>query len=364
MASKSPIDFAPFSNLPALDGIRAVAVLSVMVFHLGTFVPEFGPLLGGGFLGVDIFFVLSGFLITCVLINEFSRTSTISLKYFYIRRVFRLVPAFWAYIIVLFLFGRFVLSAGEISATFGGWNVVFALTYLTNWRIALAGPIGHFNHTWSLSIEEQFYLLWPPVLIMLLRSQWGKLRVVAVLGCLIAIIAAFRLWRANNGAAFGELYFTTESRIDSLLTGCLAGFLFMSASIRSRLSESKHFVYLAGLAVVVDAFLLYSARELEIFRWQLLVFEISTAVVILWVSTQPQGLPSRVLSTDSMRFVGRVSYALYLWHPVAYRIAYDFVPDLSVQIPAALTFAFGAAIASYYLIELPFLRLKKSFERN
>lgn len=361
MRQSAPNDVKAFQTVPALDGVRAIAVILVMIYHLAEILPNHQPPLDGGFLGVDIFFVLSGFLITCVLLSEWQRTDTISLKSFYIRRICRLVPAYWLFVGVLFIAGRYVLTPLETDVTYGYGNFVSALTYITNWNSAFGSTSGHLNHTWSLAIEEQFYLLWPPCLILLLRRRRSMWQTVSVLAVAIIAVAAFRVWRADHGAVLSELYYATESRIDSLLSGCLAAFLFMSPTIRSRLIGSRHFTYLAWLALATGVFLVCWVREWEIetYRSYLLVFELSAATCILWCATHERSWSGRILSLWPIRFIGKISYGLYLWHWFSYRLGMDLFTDTSLQLATGVAMTFAIAASSYYFLELRFLKLKE-----
>ena len=154
---------------PALDGLRGVAILAVLAVHTSHL---FGwSMLKGGSIGVDIFFVLSGFLITSILLNEWNNKGSISLRKFYLRRCLRLVPALLLLVVVVHLTANFLLSPEEAAQT--RFATPFALVYATDFVIAFAPNIqlGALKHTWSLAMEEQFYLLWPPLLILLLKLE-------------------------------------------------------------------------------------------------------------------------------------------------------------------------------------------------
>jgi len=193
-----------FTYTPALDGMRAIAVLSVMVYHSAMFFPS-GEQLTGGFLGVDIFFVLSGFLITSVLLNEYGKDGSISLTKFYIRRVLRLVPAFWLFLLVLFIMGRWLLVPEQAEIIYQNNRFLIALTYLTNWASAYGPHAGHLNHAWSLAIEEQFYILWPTFLWIAIRRNWSPKSIVRILAVLIFVVIAFRAHRASIGTSIETL---------------------------------------------------------------------------------------------------------------------------------------------------------------
>ncbi len=200
-----------------LDGIRALAFAFVFLVHT---MPVHFP---GGFVGVDIFFVLSGYLITKILYAEFESTGRIDLRNFYVRRTLRLMPAFlvmlFAYVLLVF-----INSLHNHSGQFLRENILAALTsalYVMNWTQAFhLGPSGSLIHTWSLATEEQFYLIWPLTLICVIRTTKRKEEWKAI-GLLISMSAAWQLFWVSHGASVDRLYFGFDMRLITLLTGCL-----------------------------------------------------------------------------------------------------------------------------------------------
>ncbi|MCM3926303.1 acyltransferase, partial [Frankia sp. AiPs1] len=199
---------------PALDGVRALAVLCVLVFHMDS--------LPGGYLGVDVFFVLSGFLITGQLLAERDRTGGVSLGRFYLRRAYRLLPAFWVLALVgltaVVLLG--IGTAGERSEFLD--SLAASALYVNNYFqvVRQSTGAGWLGHTWSLSLEEQFYLLWPLVLVALCRWPWVARRLPVVL---LGGAAGVALWRnalVTSGAPGTRTYFALDTRADALLVGC------------------------------------------------------------------------------------------------------------------------------------------------
>lgn len=363
--SRSIPDTREFTHDPALDGLRGIAVLAVMFHHLGIFVPERRPWIPGGFLGVDIFFVLSGFLITAVLLREYSKIGTISLRRFYLRRVFRLVPAYWLFLGVLFFFGWLLLSAGESSVIYSDHAFLNAFAYVTNWNSAYGSTAGNLNHTWSLAIEEQFYLIWPLFLSFTLFRKWRPAAIVMTTLGVIVIIGFVRVARADAGTPIQVLYYSTESRIDSLLIGCVAGLIYMWQLIPQRVFRSMPFAVLTGLSIMMLAFIMvgYGYEDIETYRIFLPLFAISTAATILWISeTNASGPLGLVLKIRPLRWTGKISYGLYLWHYLAYEVGREVFRDTSLQMILGCILAFSFAATSYYLIEKRFLKLKKRFE--
>src|SRR6266850_221126 len=204
-------------RLPTLDGLRGVAVLSVMAFHAGSGVIK------GGHLGVDLFFVLSGFLITSLLLREQQRNGFISLRLFYVRRALRLLPALLLVILSCLIYEKAIVSSSPWAEVPKG--AFYSLFYSSNWYQALngMGTLGVLSHTWSLSIEEQFYILWPPAISLLLWQGCKRTYVLLFVGAGTAAVAVHRamLWR--GGATFERVYAGFDTRADSVLIGCLVG---------------------------------------------------------------------------------------------------------------------------------------------
>jgi len=183
-ADSDPASSQPFrlGYRPALDGIRGAAVLAVMLFHFGA------PFDQGGFLGVDAFFVLSGFLITALLIEEWSRTGGIAFRRFYTRRALRLLPALFAMLLLVTVVVALIAPRDVQEATWRG--TVVTLLYAANWqKVFSSQSVGLLGHTWSLSIEEQFYVLWPPLLLLLLRHRLS-LHWLTLVAAVLAVASA------------------------------------------------------------------------------------------------------------------------------------------------------------------------------
>jgi peptidoglycan/LPS O-acetylase OafA/YrhL len=200
--------------VPELDGIRGFAILAVIMYHAHV------PFFRGGFIGVDIFFVLSGFLITSLLVREFNSRQHIDLKNFYVRRILRLVPA-----LVVFLASFASISMLMLDADKARSNIIdtlIALFYVTNWSWAFhIHPPEFLAHTWSLAIEEQFYFIWPVLLITLLRLARSHMNVIFSVILLLLSSWLTRIFLAVGGASLDRLYNGLDTRGDELLVGCL-----------------------------------------------------------------------------------------------------------------------------------------------
>jgi len=303
-------------RIPALDGLRGVAILAVVLCHTYN--------LQGGFYGVDLFFVLSGFLITSLLLEEREKSGRVSLRAFYIRRVRRLGPA--AVVVALLMLPLM------------GWKLtVEAALYASNFVRAFAHPdplvSKPLDHFWSLAAEEQFYLLWPPILVVLLARGRGRRIGYALLG-LFALLVVYRGALAAGGASSHRLYFAPDTHADGLVLGCALAFLRRPVN-----------TVLAAVAAAVAAVLIVLgqvSRPWEVFGQP--AFELSAAVLVLAAVTP--GPPARLLSFRPLVWLGLISYSLYLWHR----------PTLSISSnpTGALVLALMFAILSYRFIERPF----------
>jgi peptidoglycan/LPS O-acetylase OafA/YrhL len=351
-----------------LDGLRGVAILLVLGCHLG--------LLPGGFLGVDVFFVLSGFLITSLLLEEWQSTGNIRLKQFYLRRALRLLPA----IIVLLVFcGLSILwlpSARERWARCR--EIAVAACYLSNWPMLHHTEMPILGHTWSLSVEEQFYLLWPVLLCGMLRLRLPRRWVLLLVCCGIGASAVQRLellhWYQSHGtnriAILFRLYRGLDTRADALLSGCLLGLL----AAGDLLPKSRRLIrWMGAVSLIFLIYLGYLARYSNLydpsFYYGLFTaVALLTTIVLARLLSAPAPLATRILESAPLVGTGRISYALYLYHaPIFYALIVGYLilglPTNSNWGYAALSFlalglSYLAAVLSYYLIERPCLRLK------
>ena len=213
--------------VPALDGLRALAVMLVLAAHLGI------PFMHGGVIGVDLFFVLSGFLITGLLLEEQERNGQIHYPAFYARRALRLFPAL---VLLLPLVGIAAHLSPEIDKATGDLTtggIPWVLLYLANWPRATGTQLGLFGHTWSLAIEEQFYLLWPAALFLLVRKRTDYPRALVVSLSVAALVAVHRAVEWLQGAGIDRVANGTDMRADALLIGCATA-LALHAGFRPR----------------------------------------------------------------------------------------------------------------------------------
>lgn len=347
--------------LPELDGLRAIAVLLVFGFHV------VGPFyyLPNGWLGVDVFFVLSGFLITSLLVAEHQRNGRVDLRSFYIRRALRLVPAL---LVLLVLTNLFAAVAGEFSASMVAWDSLAAATYVSNWVYAVdALPRMYLQHTWSLAVEEQYYLLWAGAVAVLLarRVSAGTLaRAAIAVGTLSLLWRVALLWPLDQ--SYARAYFGFDARLDGLLLGSALGavvhtgsFHRLTAGFASRSSTGFLAVSLGLLAIL--ARFGFGSDELDLVL-VVAVVNIITAAMIVAVVTTPDNPVRRLLAHPVAVAVGRISYGVYLFHILAISVVRRYLdPPAEVLSVGALILTLVVATLSYRLVEAPALQLKERF---
>jgi peptidoglycan/LPS O-acetylase OafA/YrhL len=349
----------PLGYQPALDGLRAVAVLAVFGFHAAP------ARLPGGYVGVDLFFVLSGFLITTLLLEEKDRTKRVALAAFYVRRALRLLPA-----LVVFL-ACYVVCYGLQT---GDWPFALAsagvaIVYLSNWVRALGlSGLGWVGHTWSLSNEEQFYLLWPPLLLLLGYFLRSKAAVLLAVAAAAFGVMAYRALGALNGWPPARLYDALDTRADGLLIGCCLAFIY-NRNVLGRCPRLKRLVGGAGALSLVGlvAFCLFGLARLApvMLSYGYALASLAAGLVVMALASEAPGARGLacLLRLPPLVWVGKVSYGVYLWHSLAIYSLKESLPGLSpwLSLPLALAATLAVAGLSFALVERPFLRLKKRF---
>ncbi len=338
MSENAPGSTTHLERVKALDGLRAIAVCAVLIYHTGQ-----GRMIGG-WAGVDIFFVLSGFLITSNLLREYATTGSTQLGRFYLRRFLRLTPALWALLFAVWI-AHLVLRDSEPF----GYMILLSATYTMNWAQAFDLTSGNdLAHIWSLCIEEQFYVLWPALFVLLPKER----QVPYLVTCIIAIIG-WRGYLCLSGAINDRTYTGFDTHSDGLLIGCCLAFL-----------PSTRSLWLAGwracIPFVIVAAVMLFMRDTWMIKEAvgLTVVALLSAWIILIILQDNTW--SRVLSSKLFIFIGKISYSLYLWH---YPIIILFKPKFThFATPLVVSLSFIAAIGSYYLVERPSLILKNRFE--
>lgn len=321
---------------PGLDGLRGVAVLAVMLYHFDAT----HRWLPGGSLGVDIFFVLSGFLITTLLLEERGQSGGVSLLRFYQRRARRLLPALFFFLAAFTLITLATNQPGKehLPVTLGA-----GMFYVFNWVDDFGGAVAPgAGHLWSLSVEEQFYLVWPVVFILALRA--GPRALLAVSVIVFAVAASLPAW---FGRGYGEMYSGTDFRSQQLMAGAILAQLVFFGAVSPSIVSRNLFRALFSLAVAFFciAALYMSDRSQFLYAGMYTVAAVAGSIVVCASVYSP----SRVLTNAVMRYIGARSYALYLWH---HAIAFwlrdaDAIPQLALSV----VLSFAAAEISWRLVE-------------
>lgn len=356
----------PIGHRPALDGIRGLAIVSVLLLHSSIWgaVP---PILPGGSLGVTVFFVLSGYLITTLLLEEHTASGGIDLRAFYLRRAARLLPGMLVLLpLYAVVFSR-QQSLGQLLLTIGP-----TLLYLSSFVQAIWAAMGPLGWTWSLSVEEHFYAFWPPILRWLLDGATdrrsgirGALRrhplvVASAIALLISAIAISLRFGLAGSTRWDEFsYYSTFTRMDALAVGCLA------ALLRHRVPDLRP--GLAGWPALAVICWCYSDPDFTIGSDALdlvgmPVCMVAAAVLILTVVGSPGGWLARLLSLRPLVHLGTVSYGLYLWNLLPGQTWHVFSgrhAGVLGTILCALVMLIAVEL-SYWYVERPMLRWAKS----
>ena len=355
--------------MPALDGLRGIAVLSVIAYHFGTG-------LSGGFLGVDTFFVLSGFLITSLLIVEWERKGRIDLVAFWIRRARRLLPALLLVLVVIVVWASIAFPDDRLGSVRSDSS--WTLFYGVNWHfifssqsyfdlVSSASPL---RHAWSLAIEEQFYLVWPLIFVAALNLAKGRLRVLAALstvGALASIVVMGLLFSDGDPS---RAYYGTDSRAHGLLAGALLAMAITARRPTSSRGRWRHatdrdprpvpawaygLLGAVGVAVMGVMFVVVGDQDAWLYPWGFVLFELSVVAVILSVARAGRSWVSLGLAWRPLCWVGAISYGLYLWHwPVLV-----FLSEGRMRMDGWQLFTLravvttGAALLSYFFLEQP-----------
>ncbi|SEN39691.1 acyltransferase family protein [Cryobacterium luteum] len=339
-----------------IEGLRAVAVIVVILDHL----------LGwpsGGFIGVDIFFVISGFLITSLLLKEHARTGRISLVDFYRRRIRRILPVSLLVLVVTVAVGYLLLPGARALSTL--WDGIYSALFVANWHFAFVGTdylqatnaVSPLQHYWSLAVEEQFYFVWPFLLIVIFALTGRRTLSARALVTMVAvttgvITVAFLAWSFFETSTSPAIaYFSTGARawelgIGALLAAAAPGIAKLSAAVRPVLAW-------LGLALIVASLVLISRDSPFPAPWGLLPVAGSALVIAAGIGRPEQRLLFPLTNPVS-RYIGKISYSLYLWHfPVAILLATVFATDSPVYLPLAFGLMLALSVFSFHFVEDP-----------
>jgi peptidoglycan/LPS O-acetylase OafA/YrhL len=343
-------------DMPSLDGLRAVSILIVILSHTKTLLPGaitrsglFRYFIGGGLHGVQIFFVISGYLITTLLLREFTKTNTISLKRFYARRALRIFPPFYAYLTVLGV----LWAAGIVTEHWPTFlaAATYSITYLPD-------PKGwYLMHTWSLSVEEQFYLLWPALLVWSCKARRGAWIAFGVIAAM-PLVRLLLFLGAIHLAMNGDRGIVTISSADTLMVGCLLALL--KGNLRWERFHRRwiNVVSVCAMAAIGFVVMPWLSVKLKVGLGQLISVALGNTItslcigfVLIYVVENAQSITGRALNLAPIRHIGVISYSIYLWQQLF--TSGDLFPG-----PYIYFFIFVAAELSYWLIERPALRLR------
>ena len=338
-------------TIPSLDGLRAASVGLVIVAHYLAYLPglegrfPFAQLSWAGQSGVDVFFVISGFLITYILLQEHKENGAISLRRFYLRRFFRIFPPFYVYLATVV-----VLSVWDFVPQ-DRRNLISAATY--TWNYMSHAPSWLLGHTWSLSLEEQFYLAWPPLLVLLGKRKSRYLAVACIVFSPVSRLATYVLAPSLRGMVPVMLH----TRLDTIMFGCAIALFWDEPRFHAALNKLLRADIVCGsIAYILIAPILserFQARYDWLIGYPLRGLLIS--IVMLYVVCKPASRMGYALNLAPVRHLGVISYSLYLWQQM-------FTAGHSWPFPVSFLALFACAEGSYWLVERPSLRTRDWIE--
>jgi peptidoglycan/LPS O-acetylase OafA/YrhL len=341
-------------QIPSLNGLRAISIAIVIIFHAGFRNLGYANFPGGQ-LGVNIFFIISGFLITLLLIEEEKVSKKISLKKFYLRRIFRIFPAYY-----FLLFTYYILQVtGVLHFTERSW--IEAGSYSEDIPLPKADDNWEMGHLWSLSVEEHFYLLWP-IIFKFLKAY--RVRIAMLVIFIVPVIRGIEYSISAKDAAA-----TIFERADAIMLGCLLAIYYwpVSRSIDKYISKYKFAIFIPfiGFALSVvgfkilqthNVFILGLARALG--RADGTLTNIFICMIIIIAVNYQNSFLYRLLNFRIMNYTGKISYSLYIWQQIFFSV----VVSRFLKFPFNILCILAVAVISYHLIEKPFLKLKERFE--
>jgi peptidoglycan/LPS O-acetylase OafA/YrhL len=350
-------------RIPSLDGLRGIAIAMVLLQHVWHTLPEFlapvGFFLGNGSLGVSVFFLLSGFLIYSLSVREYEKTQGFNWKQFYIRRILRIFPCFYFYIVVVLILAHFGWIAVTDRTIFAAATFTLNYHHLWDpWPVGLNYPV--IGHYWTLALEEQFYLLWPLLMLLFVRRH-----LLGILAAFIVIAPAIRVTcyflTPGSREHIGMMFHTA---FDSIAAGVLLGELLRRPQMRVKLQRWVTNRWILGGAILyptivspllgvqfAGAYLITVGKSLDI---------ICIALVVTAAVSQPGTLLFRFLNWSPLAYLGVLSYSLYVWNNLFLNAETKWMVNL---FPINILCVIGMGLFSYYLIERPFLSLKDRFHK-
>jgi len=363
-AGSGPAKKFRLGNRPPLTGFRAFALSTVLVYHSNF---RTWP---GSWIAIQMFFVLSGFLITAMLASEGDRNGRISLKGFYSRRAARLLPPLVLTIALIAIYASLVHVADASRRVWG--DSLAAMFYFADYRQALghAPFFGFLAQTWSLSVEEQFYVIWSVLMVATLVSHRRRLAYGFALGGLVLSMVD-RLWQVYsaphfNDVVFTRVYYAFDTRSDAIFLGCLLGLLANDGYLSEWRRWSTRIISFAAAASI--AFLIWILFNSPLFQermvvWWIPLTTLASAVIIVYFVICPKGITSRFVGLAPFVFLGDLTYTLYLIHWPVYLVLqpgptgthWSYWPTELVR----LAIIFAIAIGSWFLVEKPLMRWRQ-----
>lgn len=354
----------PFSlgNRPALTGIRAIVMVPVVIYHAG------GIALRGAWMPLQVFFVLSGFLITTMLSGEHQRTGRISLAKFYSNRAVRLLPPLVVTIVLLAIYAALVHVADASQRV---WGDSAAALFYSDYRQAFEhDPFysGFLTQCWSLAVEEQYYLVWAALLLVALKFGRRKLAyalaLTGVIGCTanrLHIVLSAHTWTFQVA---DRTYYAFDTRADALFLGCLLGLIATGGHLEGWNLRTKQVI--SGAALVASAILIWILLNVGVLSrslplvWES-VGEIAAALIIVYFVVQPKGLGARLVGVSFLVLVGNMTYMIYLAHFPIFVAISPFTVHWSMWVVQVVRFAIliPLVVASWYLMERPLMRWRR-----
>jgi peptidoglycan/LPS O-acetylase OafA/YrhL len=339
-----------------LDGIRGLSVLAVIAWHA-----EF-PFVKAGNIGVDVFFVMSGFLISTLLFEEWEREREIDLKAFYVRRGLRLFPVLFVVAGLYALYAAVFETGAEAANSFK--YIAATIFYVANWAQVAGVHHSVLGHTWSLGIEEQFYLLYPLVLLLLLRLGIKYKGLLFIFGIAVSAVIINRYLISDGAHSVARIRMSLDTRSDALIFGCIVSVIAVNGLLPQRWLAIIALRLLAGLSAMLLCFLVVHGVENDLYYKNSLISlaAVCVALIIADLMGRPFRFVQILLQNRALAWTGRISYGLYLWHiPVFFVIgqnrSWSGIQTQSIRISSV----FAVAALSYYFIEKPFLKLKDKF---
>jgi peptidoglycan/LPS O-acetylase OafA/YrhL len=364
---------------PELDGLRGLAVLAVMLGHCSALgagadlsalgrdpgVPPLG-LLHGGVFGVDMFYVLSGFLITSLLLQERAESGMTALRNFYIRRFLRLMPALF---ILLVACSIYIAATDSSRGDFGARAVVLSALYSANFARGFHVNMGMLTHTWSLALEEQFYFIWPVSLLFLLHFRHRTILIGIICGACFAAILRYIAWSLHaHYFAWGQLPTRADALLSGIAVALMAHWNMLENSSLRRLMPA---VAYTSATLLIAMLVFVDGGSPIVFRgFYFLAAVVTASLIASLVTAAPRPL-ARLLSFGPLAYTGKISYGLYLYHfPIFCLLPFHSFSLITQKFPLAaavcgvFALTFGVATISYFLVEKNALMLKKYFSSH